>query len=75
MNELAEDLGNGWEVVEEHHLEREYDLEGSQGALDLANAVSEIVWRRASSGTQTELTAVSACGSPSAPDERNRKPC
>lgn len=42
LEELSEDLGEGWEVVEEHHLEKEYDLADFREALDFTNRVGEI---------------------------------
>jgi 4a-hydroxytetrahydrobiopterin dehydratase len=42
LEELAKDLEEGWDVVEEHHLEKEYALEDFREALDFTNAVGEI---------------------------------
>jgi 4a-hydroxytetrahydrobiopterin dehydratase len=42
LDELSEELGDGWDVVEEHHLEREYDLSDFREALEFTNAVGEI---------------------------------
>lgn len=42
LDELSDELGGDWEVVEEHHLEREYDLSDFQEALDFTNAVGRI---------------------------------
>jgi 4a-hydroxytetrahydrobiopterin dehydratase len=39
---LERDLGNGWEVVHDHHLEREYKFENFRKALDFTNKVGEL---------------------------------
>lgn len=39
---LAGHLHDGWEVVEDHHLEKEYDLEDFKNAMQFANQVREI---------------------------------
>lgn len=35
-------LGNGWEVVDEHHLEKTYEFDDFQAALDFTNRVGEL---------------------------------
>ena len=39
---LAEQLGGGWRVVEEHHLEKQYSLRNFREALDFTNRLGEI---------------------------------
>ncbi|MDX1630536.1 MAG: 4a-hydroxytetrahydrobiopterin dehydratase [Thermoanaerobaculia bacterium] len=39
---MVEKIDDGWEVVEGHHLHREFDLEDFQEALDFTNRVGEI---------------------------------
>jgi len=39
---LLEKLENGWQVVEEHHLEKEYKFENFRHALDFTNKVGEL---------------------------------
>lgn len=43
--EIAELLGqlpDGWQVVEEHHLEKEYKFKNFRGALEFVNRVGEL---------------------------------
>lgn len=40
--ELSKELGNGWKVVQEHHLEKEYKFPDFRQALDFTNQVGEI---------------------------------
>lgn len=35
-------LGNGWQVVDEHHLEKDYKFKNFREALDFTNRVGEI---------------------------------
>jgi 4a-hydroxytetrahydrobiopterin dehydratase len=42
LERLAEELGSGWEVVEEHHLEREYEFPDFRQALTFTNRVGEL---------------------------------
>lgn len=39
---LSQELGNGWKVVNEHHLEREFKFENFRKALDFTNKVGEL---------------------------------
>ena len=39
---LASQLGNGWKVIGEHHLEKQYDFKDFRGALDFTNKVGAI---------------------------------
>jgi 4a-hydroxytetrahydrobiopterin dehydratase len=39
---LASQLAEGWRVVNEHHLEREYKFENFRKALDFTNKVGEL---------------------------------
>lgn len=42
LDELAERLGGGWDVVEEHHLEKEFEFDDFRQALDFTNKVGEL---------------------------------
>ncbi|MFP3854772.1 MAG: 4a-hydroxytetrahydrobiopterin dehydratase [Anaerolineales bacterium] len=42
LKKLADELNNGWEVVDEHHLEKEYSFDDFQAALDFTNRVGEL---------------------------------
>ena len=42
LNELSDRLGNDWEVVDEDHIEKEYELKDFQSALDFTNSVGAI---------------------------------
>jgi 4a-hydroxytetrahydrobiopterin dehydratase len=42
LRQLAEQLGGGWQVVDEHHIEKEYSLRDFREALDLTNRLGEI---------------------------------
>jgi 4a-hydroxytetrahydrobiopterin dehydratase len=39
---LTQELGGGWRVVNEHHLEREFKFENFRQALDFTNKVGEL---------------------------------
>jgi 4a-hydroxytetrahydrobiopterin dehydratase len=39
---IYEKLGDGWQVVDEHHLEKEYKFKNFQRALDFTNRVGEV---------------------------------
>jgi 4a-hydroxytetrahydrobiopterin dehydratase len=39
---LLEQLGSGWRVVDNHHLEKEYTFEDFRQALDFTNRVGEL---------------------------------
>jgi 4a-hydroxytetrahydrobiopterin dehydratase len=39
------DLGNGWSVVEDHHLVKEYRFKDFRGALEFTNRVGELAER------------------------------
>jgi 4a-hydroxytetrahydrobiopterin dehydratase len=39
---LAQQLGEGWRVINEHHLEREFKFENFRKALDFTNQVGEL---------------------------------
>jgi len=44
-NELANlhlQLGNGWEIIDEHHLEKEYTFKNFKEALAFTNRIGEI---------------------------------
>ena len=42
LADLAERLGNGWQVIEEHHLEKAYTFDNFVDALAFTNTVGEI---------------------------------
>lgn len=42
LKELAEQLDNDWKVVDEHHLEKEYEFKDFRQALDFTNKVGEV---------------------------------
>ncbi len=39
---LARELGGGWQVLNEHHLEKEYKFKDFREALDFTNKVGEL---------------------------------
>lgn len=45
LEELAEQLGEGWKVVEEDHLKKKYDFNDFREALAFTNAVGSIAER------------------------------
>ena len=42
LRELAEELGSSWSVVDEHHLEKEFQFGNFREALDFTNKVGEL---------------------------------
>jgi 4a-hydroxytetrahydrobiopterin dehydratase len=42
LKALQEQLGGGWTVVSEHHLEKEYKFKDFRQALDFANKIGEL---------------------------------
>jgi 4a-hydroxytetrahydrobiopterin dehydratase len=42
LNKLAQQLGEGWQVIGEHHLEREFKFKDFRAALDFTNRVGEL---------------------------------
>ncbi|HUD47596.1 MAG TPA: 4a-hydroxytetrahydrobiopterin dehydratase [Candidatus Baltobacteraceae bacterium] len=42
LNKLAQQLGDGWRVLDEHHLEREFKFRNFQTALDFTNRVGAL---------------------------------
>ncbi len=42
LSSLIKMLGNDWQVVEEHHLEKTYTFKNFQEALDFTNVVGEL---------------------------------
>lgn len=42
LERIARQLGSGWQVVDEHHLEKEYRLANFREALDFTNSLGEI---------------------------------
>jgi len=42
LKRLAGELGGDWRVVEEHHLEKDYEFPDFRSALDFTNKVGEL---------------------------------
>ncbi|MCB0712472.1 MAG: 4a-hydroxytetrahydrobiopterin dehydratase [Ignavibacteriae bacterium] len=42
IKELHDQLGESWQVVEEHHLQKEFSFDGFASALDFTNKVGAI---------------------------------
>jgi 4a-hydroxytetrahydrobiopterin dehydratase len=42
LAELHRKLGNGWQVLNEHHLEKEYRFANFREALDFTNQIGEL---------------------------------
>jgi 4a-hydroxytetrahydrobiopterin dehydratase len=42
LERLHRELGGGWQVIGEHHLEKEFRLKDFRQALDLTNKVGEL---------------------------------
>lgn len=42
LTSLLEKLGNGWNMLQEHHLEKEYTFNNFREALDFTNKVGEL---------------------------------
>lgn len=42
LSELLDKLGGGWQVVDEHHLEKEYRFTDFRSALAFTNRVGEL---------------------------------
>jgi 4a-hydroxytetrahydrobiopterin dehydratase len=42
LAELQGQLGDGWEIIEDHHLEKAYSFDDFQGALEFTNRVGEL---------------------------------
>ena len=42
LDNLREQLGEGWKVVDEHHLEKTFTFDDFRQALDFTNRVGEI---------------------------------
>ncbi len=42
LNQLMSQLGGGWRVVDEHHLEKEFPFPDFREALDFTNRVGEL---------------------------------
>jgi 4a-hydroxytetrahydrobiopterin dehydratase len=42
LSRLAEQLGGGWRVVDEHHLEKEFAFRNFREALDFTNRLGQI---------------------------------
>jgi len=42
LNQMMDRLGGGWQVVDGHHLEKEFQFSDFRGALDFTNRVGEL---------------------------------
>lgn len=42
VEKLARQLGGGWQVINKHHLEKEYQFKDFREALDFTNRVGEL---------------------------------
>jgi len=42
VKKLLDQLGRGWTVVDDHHLEKEYKYDDFRQALDFTNRVGEL---------------------------------
>jgi 4a-hydroxytetrahydrobiopterin dehydratase len=42
IEDAQQELEDGWEVVDGHHLQRKFDFEDFVGALDFVNQVGEV---------------------------------
>lgn len=42
LAQMADRLGGGWTIVDEHHLEKEYTFRNFRKALDFTNTLGEI---------------------------------
>ena len=42
LYKLHEELGSGWQLVDEHHLEKEFKFQGYPPAVNFTNAVAAI---------------------------------
>ena len=42
LDALQEKLGNGWQIINEHHLEKEYIFADFRQALDFTDKVGEV---------------------------------
>ena len=42
LAKLSNDLNGGWQVIQEHHLEKEYEFNNFREALDFTNKVGEL---------------------------------
>jgi len=45
LENLSRKLGGGWKVVNEHHLEKEYQFKDFREALDFTNKVGQLAER------------------------------
>ncbi|MEX1012129.1 MAG: 4a-hydroxytetrahydrobiopterin dehydratase [Waddliaceae bacterium] len=46
LTKLHKELGNGWKVIDEHHLEKEYAFKNFKEGLAFVNKVGEIAERQ-----------------------------
>ncbi len=42
LKKIFEKLGNGWQAINEHHLEKEYQFKNFREALNFTNKVGEL---------------------------------
>jgi 4a-hydroxytetrahydrobiopterin dehydratase len=47
LDDLQEKLGNGWQIINEHHLEKEYIFADFRQALDFTVKVGEVAENQA----------------------------
>ncbi len=45
LSNLIGDLADGWKIIAEHHLEKEYKFQDFRGALEFTNKVGELAER------------------------------
>ena len=53
VQQLLRELGNGWDAIRDHHLEKHYTFKNFRQALDFTNVVSEIAEQQ---GHHPEIT-------------------
>lgn len=42
LQQLQDELGSGWDVIDEHHLERTYKFDGYAPAVAFTNAIADL---------------------------------
>jgi len=42
LREMAKQLSEGWQIVEEHHIKKTYEFDDFRKALDFTNRVGEV---------------------------------
>jgi 4a-hydroxytetrahydrobiopterin dehydratase len=46
LRELERELGGGWKIVQDHHLEKEFRFKNFRAAMDFAVAIGELAERQ-----------------------------